>query len=216
MKKTSALLLALTLPCMLGLALAAPAAAAAAAPDSPGISLGLLTPLVPYLFGFALTALTALLGVGTQFVHGAVAKQKLGKFGVALDLLTTLIGSKVAQIAQGSVDILKQDAADGKLTQDEAAAALATTTREVWTGLPEALKNILLTAFGSPEAVIEKAIKPKVEEAVKALPTPARAISVNAAGNSVVLVKPPLAQLNDARARIGLPPAARLNQALRN
>src|SRR5690606_25810466 len=87
-----------------------------------------------------------------------------------LELVGTTAATAVANVAQVAVNDLKAAAADGRLTREEAQAALQKAVDQVWAAIGQAARDILLGAVGGSESkAIETFIKPAVEAEVRVL-----------------------------------------------
>lgn len=90
-----------------------------------------------------------------------------GKSSAALEVLESVVLPKVAEIAQDATLQLKAANADGKLTKEEATAALEVAAEEVVADLPRWAALTLTKTAGSKGAMVERLVKPQLEVAVK-------------------------------------------------
>ena len=120
--------------------------------------------------GFALSlggvGLTAASGYGMARIRSARAA---GNSSAALEVLESLVLPTVTAIAQDATLQLKAAHKDGKLTRREAAAALDTAATEVVEALPAWAEATLLKTAGSPEKMVERLVKPCIEQAAQAI-----------------------------------------------
>lgn len=110
--------------------------------------------------------LSALAGIGIRLVHNKVKLVKNEEFSNTLRIISELAFTKVAEINAKTIDQLRASAEDGKLTKEEAADALNTACREVWSGLPYFIQQNLLKDYGSEGPAIDHLIAPAVEQSV--------------------------------------------------
>ena len=94
-----------------------------------------------------------------------------GKSSAALEVLESVVLPKVTEIAQDATLQLKAANADGKLTKEEASAALNVAAEEVVADLPRWAAATLTKTAGSPEKMLERLVKPQVEQAVRKVKT---------------------------------------------
>lgn len=128
--------------------------------------------LIPALLTLAGAAVTYLAGALAAWVTRLAATQKNELIKKALELVGTTAATAVANVAQVAVNDLKTAAADGRLTREEAQAALQKAVEQVWAAIGQAARDVLLGAVGgSQSAAIETFIKPAVEAEVHALAT---------------------------------------------
>ena len=95
----------------------------------------------------------------------------MGKSSAALEVLESVVLPKVTEIAQDATLQLKAANADGKLTKEEASAALNVAAEEVVADLPRWALATLTKTAGSPEGMLERLVKPQVEQAVRKVKT---------------------------------------------
>ena len=94
-----------------------------------------------------------------------------GKSSAALEVLEGVVLPKVAEIAQDATLQLKAANADGKLTKDEAKAALNVAAEEVVADLPRWAHAALVKTAGGEGEMLERLVKPQVEQAVRKVRT---------------------------------------------
>lgn len=94
-----------------------------------------------------------------------------GKSSAALEVLGSVVLPKVTEIAQDATLQLKAANADGRLTKEEASAALNVAAEEVVGALPGWAEKTLLKTAGSPEQMVERLVKPQIEVALKQVKT---------------------------------------------
>lgn len=90
-----------------------------------------------------------------------------GRSSAALEVLESLVLPTVTEIAQDATLQLKAAAKDGKLTKEEASAALEVAAEEIVADLPRWAAATLTKTAGSKGAMVERLVKPQVEVAVK-------------------------------------------------
>lgn len=166
-----------------------------------GVGGALFAAVLPYLLTAAGTFAVAGLGYAASFLKGQAANVKNETLRNALFLLDTLVFEKVTEIFNHAVATLKAGASDGKLTPEEAQAALAAAVTETWAALPALIKKLLAGIAGGELAAQSAFVAPKVEVAVK---------NVNSLGlhtlsiDRAPTVRPTTAAVTAARLRLGL------------
>lgn len=111
----------------------------------------------------ALSLLVLLLGFLANRVSGFIS---LSKQHQALKALELVVVTVVRDISQSAVNKLKDASSDGKLTPDEASAALHTAIQEIRTRLPKGVLSTLLSMFSGDESVLFEHIKSAVNAQV--------------------------------------------------
>lgn len=97
--------------------------------------------------------------------------REAGESGAALEVLEQLVLPVVQEIAEDATLVLKASAADGKLTQAEAKAALNSAVRATLADLPAWAEVALTQTAGSQGAMVERVVVPQVEKAVAEVKT---------------------------------------------
>lgn len=133
------------------------------------------------LLPILLTALAAIatwaIGKGAAWLEGKAQLVKLERIKVALEHLVDAAATAALETAQTAVDAIKLAASDGKLTPDEARAALEKAVNRAWQLLAPEIREILIGLFGSEQAAKAAAVTPTVEAAVRGLERPAKGVS---------------------------------------
>lgn len=164
--------------------------------------------LVGALFPVAFTALTAglaaALGFGAKFLKARTAAVKNERFRIILEAVGQLAYDKVAQLSQEAIRLLKAASDDGKLSANEAQAAVTTAVKETWVSLPDDIRKLLLQIAGNEAAAQNAYIKPKVEAAVKG-GAGASAMTGLTIGAGRAAPLPDPKAVAAARVRLGLP-----------
>lgn len=126
--------------------------------------------LLPALLTLAGAAVTYLAGWLAAWVKRLASTQQNELVKRVLELVGTTAATAVANVAQVAVNDLKAAAEDGRLTREEARAALDKAVEQVWAAIGQAARDALLGAVGGSETrAIETFIKPAVEAEVNAL-----------------------------------------------
>lgn len=136
---------------------------AADSPPSTWASLGwqVLGYVVPVLGAF----LAALIGFGIQWIRAQTADLR---WQSVLDQLEDAVDTAVAAVQQVTVDALKKAAADGKLTDEEKAAAFAEALAQVKLILGTKGLATLQAALQAGQEALEAFLRAKIEAAVAA------------------------------------------------
>jgi hypothetical protein len=156
--------------------------------------------LMPALFAFLAVAVPFVTTQATVLLRRASAAQKSKLMEWAVNLVGTLAVRAVGDVAQRAVLTLKAAHEDGKLSREEATAAMRTATQQVWTALGAEARAVLVASVGSEKDVREQIIQPAIEANVALL-------------DSALPEVPPLASeierlraLTEARRQLGLDP----------
>lgn len=124
--------------------------------------------LVPILAALVLAAIGWASTTAVTYLKSRTKALGSGLLRNALEQLIDAAALAVAETSQVAVDELKIAAKDGKLSKDEAAAALNNATKRAWEILGPELRQILLGIFGGDEqATLEGLVKPAIEAAVR-------------------------------------------------
>lgn len=147
--------------------------------------------LLPALLTLASAAVAYLASAAAGWIRRAAAGQQNELVKKILELVANTAATAVASIAQTAINDLKRAREDGRLTREEAAAALKLASEQVWAAIGQAARDALLAAVGGSAATaIDKYIKPAVEAEVLALEalgaTPAEPITDPADREKVV------------------------------
>ena len=86
---------------------------------------------------------------------------------LVLVMVADRAGVAVQHLAQVAVDRLKAASVDGRLSPQDAAAALRAAALEVWAGLGKQARDLLLSEYGSFDTVMKQLIEPTVEAKVR-------------------------------------------------
>ena len=126
--------------------------------------------VVPTLLTLASAAIGYLSVLLSGFLKRAAANQENQLVAKALEMVGSMAVTAVAETAQIAVKQLKAAHADGKLTREEAQAALAFAASRVWATLgAQARDTLLKQSGGSVQAAIDTFVKPAVEQQVALL-----------------------------------------------
>ena len=171
------------------------------------LDFGVFAPMTGVLFNLLGVGLLALTGLGSQYLLAKTALIKNERFRSVMVTVETVVFAKVREINAEAVNSLKAASADGKLTQAEAAAALATAVKESWAALPAIVQAFLSAQAGSPAQAQGKFLVPVIKntvEGVKSYGTlQAGAYSLGSAPKAALgVIVPSLAEVADARNRI--------------
>lgn len=162
--------------------------------------------LFPVVFTALTAGLTAALAFGSKFLKERTAAVQNERFRTILEAVGQLAYDKVAQLSQEAVRLLKEASGDGKLTAQEAQAAVTTAVKETWVSLPDDIRKLLLQIAGSEAAAKDAYVKPKVEAAVKGgAGTGVAAQSVRSINLGRAAPLPDPKAVAAARVRLGLP-----------
>ncbi|ABW35064.1 hypothetical protein Dgeo_3023 (plasmid) [Deinococcus geothermalis DSM 11300] len=181
-------------------------AASAQSVSEHALDFGILSPFSDLIWGGLGLGANAALYFLARYLKGKGTLLKSEQLRHALEVVGHLVVAKVAEINAQAVDTLKKASADGKLTADEAGAALRTAVQEVWTALPDVLRALLTAAAGSEEAAQDAYVRPQVERQVQGAPRSLAALALPDAPPLEHIFKPSVtpAQVTAARARLGL------------
>ncbi|PIG96881.1 hypothetical protein [Deinococcus sp. UR1] len=138
---------------------------------------------------------TVLLGVVGRYVKAKTDQVNDVRLRTMLGTVSELAFTKVAQINQQAVAVLKASAADGRLTPEDARDALRTVVNEVWASLPDLTRAALIALAGDAKAAQLQYVEPEVEKFVGAQ----HRLGALLAGEPV---KPSQYAVRQARARI--------------
>lgn len=126
--------------------------------------------VVPTLLTLASAAIGYLSVLLSGFLKRAAANQENQLVAKALEMVGSMAVTAVAETAQTAVKQLKAAHADGKLTREEAQAALAFAASRVWATLgAQARDTLLKQSGGSVQSAIDTFVKPAVEQQVALL-----------------------------------------------
>lgn len=126
--------------------------------------------LLPALLTLASAAITWLAGAAAGWIRKAAASQQNELVKRVLEIVAVTAATAVANIAQTAINDLKRAREDGKLTREEAQAALKLASEQVWAAIGQAARDALLAAVGGSAATaIDTYVKPAVEAEVLAL-----------------------------------------------
>lgn len=127
----------------------------------------LVVPTLLTLASAAIGYLSVLLG---GVLKRAATNQENQLVAKALEMVGSMAVTAVAETAQTAVKQMKAAHADGKLTREEAQAALAFAAGRVWATLGQHARDSLLKQVGgSTQSAIDTFIKPAVEQQVALL-----------------------------------------------
>lgn len=126
--------------------------------------------VIPALLTLASGAVAYLAAIGGGVLKRAAANQENQLVAKALELVGSTAVTAVAETAQTAVQQLKSAHADGKLTREEAQAALAFAASRVWASIGQQARDTLLKqAGGEVKAAVDTFVKPAVEQQVALL-----------------------------------------------
>lgn len=126
--------------------------------------------LLPALLTLAGAAVTYLASAAAGWIRRAAATQQNELVKRVLEIVATTAATAVANVAQTAINDLKRAREDGRLTREEAQAALRLASEQVWAAIGQAARDALLAAVGGSAAkAIDTYIKPAVEAEVLVL-----------------------------------------------
>jgi len=126
--------------------------------------------VIPALLTLASGLIGYLAVLGSGVLKRAAQNQENQLVARALDLVGQTAVTAVAETAQTAVQQLKAAHADGKLTREEANAALAYAASRVWATIgKQARETLAQQAGGDSKAAIDAFVKPAVEQQVALL-----------------------------------------------
>jgi hypothetical protein len=153
----------------------------------------IIAPVIVTLLAGAVTWL----GVqASTLVRTQAAKVKNDTVARVLEVLGVAATTAVTAIAQTAVNKLKANSADGRLTPEEAQAALQAARDQAWATIGKEGRQALVALVGSQSAALQKIVEPAIERAV--------AETKGLANETVSSPERREGELRLARARLGL------------
>ena len=172
--------------------------------DHSGLSLGVFAPLSGLLFSLLAAALTGLVAVAAKYLSAKTALVKNAHLREVMYAVEGVALTTVRKINQDAVDTLKAAAADGKLTNLEASAALGTAIKETWAALPALVQALLIQTNGG-EGGAKGALVSPIDAAVSNLKGNNQLCAAPISpAPQVITDRPSVSAIGAARARLGL------------